>query len=139
MVYLCKFDENGRRGATYPEDMTMSAERKAELISDGFIETPEEDWKLYCDTAGGVNGTGYIRDTETGKPVDAPAHVPTKGEKLAALDAQYDADKAELVKYYGEAGLMGDTSLQAELRDEMAELDAEYAEARKAIEEGSDE
>ena len=139
MIYLCKFDDNGRRGATYPKDATMSAERKAELIADGFLETSEDDWKMYCDTTGGANGTGYIRNAETGKPIDAPVHVLTKEEKLAALDVQYDADKAELVKYYGEAGLMGDTALQAELREEMVTLDAEYAEARKAIEEGSDE
>lgn len=136
MIYLCKFDDNGRRGATYPVDVTMSESRKAELIADGFIETSEVDWKLYCDMNGGINGTGYIRDAETGHPVDAPAKVPTKDEKLAALDAQYDADKAELVKYYGEAGLMGDTDLQAELRDEMTQLDEEYAEARKKLEEG---
>lgn len=68
-----------------------------------------------------------------------PMPPPTKEEQLAALDAQYDADKAELVKYYGEAGLMGETALQEELRLEMADLDATYAEERKAIEEGRDE
>lgn len=75
-----------------------------------------------------------VRDGELVVDPDAE-----KAKKLADLDAQYDADKAELVKYYGEAGLMGDADLQAELQDEMADLDAEYAEARKAIEEGSDE
>lgn len=68
-----------------------------------------------------------------------PPPLPTKEEKLAALDFQYDVDKSELVKYYGEAGLMGETALQEELRLEMADLDATYAEERKAIEEGRDE
>lgn len=70
--------------------------------------------------------------------------VPTKEEKLAALDAQYDADKAEIVKYFNDAALVNDTELQDELRAEMAEIDAQYVEDRKAIEElpddeGSDE
>lgn len=68
--------------------------------------------------------------------------VPTKEEKLAALDAQYDADKAEIVKYFNEAALANDTELQDELRSEMAEIDAQYVEDRKAIEdepEGSEE
>lgn len=60
--------------------------------------------------------------------------VPTKEEKLAALDAQYDADKAEIVKYFNEAALANDAELQEELRAEMAEIDAQYVEDRKAIE-----
>lgn len=140
-MILCKFDETGRRTSSVVEGINYktNAEKQA-YIENGFIETSDDDYDYYVGNKGmGANGTGYIRDAETGKPVDAPAHVPTKEEQLAALDAQYDADKAELVKYYGEAGLMGDTDLQAELRDEMTELDTEYAEARKAIEEGSDE
>lgn len=69
--------------------------------------------------------------------------VQTKEEKLAALDAQYDADKAEIMQYYTEAMFAGDTETQADLKAEMAEIDAIYAEERKAIEdepdEGSDE
>jgi hypothetical protein len=61
--------------------------------------------------------------------------VPTKEEKLAALDAQYEQDVADLTKYYGEASLKGDTETQAELQAELAEVDATYAEERKAIEE----
>lgn len=68
--------------------------------------------------------------------------TPTKEEKLAALDAQYDADKAEIMTYYTEALFANDEETQAELKAEMAEIDATYAEERKAIEdepEGSDE
>ncbi len=61
--------------------------------------------------------------------------VPTKEEKLSELDAQYDADKAEIVKYFNEAQLAEDAELQAELRAEMTEIDAQYVEDRKAIEE----
>jgi hypothetical protein len=60
---------------------------------------------------------------------------PTKKEKLAALDAQYDSEKAELIKYYSEALIVEDAELQAELKAELEELDADYVEQRKAIEE----
>lgn len=71
-----------------------------------------------------------------------PAPKPTKEEKLAALDAQYDADKADIMQYYTEAMFVGDEELQEELKAEMAEIDAQYVEDRKAIEdepEGSEE
>ena len=64
-----------------------------------------------------------------------PTPEPTKEEKLAELDAQYDADKAEIVKYFNEAQLAEDAELQAELRAEMIEIDAQYVADRKAIEE----
>ena len=62
-------------------------------------------------------------------------YVPTKEEKLAELDAQYDADKAEIMQYYTEAMFVGDEDLQAELKAEMAEIDETYAEERRKIEE----
>ena len=54
--------------------------------------------------------------------------------KLQELDAKYDADKAELVKYFGEAALAGDTEAQAELTSELAELNETYDAARREIE-----
>jgi hypothetical protein len=134
-TYLCKFDENGKRGATYPT-AGMTAEEKQQKIADGFVEISEEDWNYYVGNKGqGTNGTGYIRGKD-GKPVDAPAYVPSKEEQLAALDSQYNADKAELTQYFAEAVLADDTETQAELRQELEELNAEYTAKRKEIEEG---
>ena len=78
---------------------------------------------------------GYLTPEEWEKlhPTPPPP-PPTKEEKLAELDAQYDADKAEIMTYYTEALFAGDTETQAELKSEMAEIDATYAEERKAIE-----
>ncbi len=133
-TYFTKFDSDGKRGATYPT-AGMSDEQKQQYIADGYIEISEEDWNYYVGNNGnGKNGTGYIRGAD-GKPVDAPAYVPSKEEKLAALDAQYDADKAELVKYFAEVALAGGTGAQEEIRAELQEIDAEYKSARKAIEE----
>ena len=78
---------------------------------------------------------GYYTEDEWAKLHPPVPYVPTKEEKLAALDAQYDADKAEIVKYFNEAALANDTELQDELRAEMAEIDKTYAEERRKIEE----
>ena len=133
-IYLCKFDSEGRRGETHLA-CEYTDEQKEAMIQDGYIEITEEDWNYYVGNEGqGANGTGYIRGAD-GKPTDAPAYVPTKEEKLNALDSQYDSDKATLTQYYAEAALAGDTELQNELRQELEELNTEYVAARKEIEE----
>lgn len=133
-TYLCKFDSAGRRTETLLT-CEFTEEEKAEKIAEGYIEISEEDWNYYVGNKGtGANGTGYIRGAD-GKPTDAPAYVPTKDEKLAALDAQYQSDVEELTKYFGEAGLKGDTETQSELQAELAEVNATYVAERKAIEE----
>ena len=133
-TYLCKFDENGRRTETLLT-CEFTEEEKAEKLAEGYIEISEEDWNYYVGNKGnGANGTGYIRGAD-GKPTDAPAYVPTKEEQLAALDAQYDSDKAELTRYFTDALLAGDTNTQEELQAELLELDAGYKAQRKAIEE----
>ena len=136
MNYLTKFDTNGRRLSSYPLDDMLTDDKRAELIADGYIEITEDEWSFYVGNKGnGANGTGYIRGKD-GKPVDAPAYVPTKEERLAALDVQYDNDKIVLSKYFTEAALSGDTALQEELRQELDDLNAEYTTKRKEIEEG---
>ena len=133
-TYLCKFDSNGRRTETLLA-CEFTEEEKAEKLAEGYIEISEEDWNYYVGNKGnGANGTGYIRGAD-GKPTDAPAYVPSKEEKLAQLDSQYNADKAELTQYFAEAVLADDTETQAELRQELEELNAEYTAKRKEIEE----
>ena len=133
-TYLCKFDEQGRRTETLLT-CEFTEEEKAQKIAEGYIEISEEDWNYYVGNKGnGANGTGYVRGAD-GKPTDAPAYVPSKEEKLNALDSQYDADKATLTQYYAEAALAGDTELQTELRAELEEMNADYVEQRKALEE----
>jgi len=58
---------------------------------------------------------------------------PTKEEKLAQLVAQYEADKAEILKYYADAIIHGDSDLMAELKEEMTELDEQYATDYEAL------
>ena len=132
-TYLCKFDSAGRRTETLLA-CDFTEEEKQQKIADGYVEISEEDLNYYVGNMGnGANGTGYIRGTD-GKPTDAPAHVPTKEEKLATLDNQYDAERAELAQYFAEAMLDNNTEVQEELRTEMAEINTDYASKRKEIE-----
>jgi len=134
-TYLCKFDSDGRRTETLLT-CEFTEEEKQQKLAEGYIEISEDDWNYYVGNKGqGKNGTGYIRGAD-GKPVDAPAYVPTKEEQLAQLDSQYDSDKDVLAKYYLDAVLSGNTELQGELKTELDTLNAEYEAARKEIEEG---
>ena len=133
-IYLSKFDATGHRTVSVPVDITLSDTRKAELLADGYIEISKEDWEYYIGVHGnGDNGTGYIRDSKTGKPVSAPPYVPTTAEKVAALDNQYETDKKTLASYYLDAALMGDTDTQGTLKEEMVALNEQYDADVKAL------
>ena len=106
----------------------------ARLKAAGYVEISQEDCEYYIGVRGhGDNGTGYIRDPKTGKPVSAPAYVPTMAEKVAALDNQYETDKKTLASYYLDAALAGDTDVQDALKAEMAALNAQYDADVKAM------
>lgn len=134
-MYLCKFDESGKRTATVVEGVHFTTNKeKKKYLDEGYIETPAEDYAYYVGNKGtGKNGTGYVRGSD-GKPTDAPAHVPSTDEKKQAIIAQYEVDKDDLTKYYNDAALHDDTDLIAELKEEMAELDAKFAEDMKELE-----
>ena len=125
--YLCKFDSDGRRHETYPS-CEYTNEQKEAMIADGFVEISEADWELYCEDG----GNKYIRG-EDGKPTLAPPHVPTTEEKLAALNAEYAAEKSRLKDYMLNADLMADDETKAELQEEYTELEAWYEEKYKEI------
>ena len=106
----------------------------ARMKAAGYIEISKKEWEYYTGVHGnGDNGTGYIRDPKTGKPVSAPAYVPTMAEKVAALDSQYAADKKVLANYYLDAALAGDTDVQDALRTELAALNEQYDADVKAL------
>lgn len=129
--YLCKFDNKGYRQETYLS-CEYTEEQKQEMFNKGFVEITQDEWEYYVGNKGmGDNGTGYIR--VDGKPVSAPAHVPSKEEKLAQLDAQYDADKAQLREYVTNALLACDDDLLADIKAEMTAIDEEYEAEREAI------
>lgn len=131
MTYMTLFDSTGGRVTSVPVDCTLDDEHKAALKKDGYIEIDEEEWSYYTGNRGnGANGTGYVRDMTSGKPVDAPAVVVSDDEKKAAalseLDTQYAADKQELSAQYLDAAMSGDTDTMDAIKDELAALNAKY-------------
>ena len=113
---LSKFDEAGGRMATvFPCVHYNTDEERQTYITDGYIPISDEDYQHYIGNRGmGDNGTGYIRDPKTGKPVSAPpietteeptANVPET--ELAVMEGMVDmqgriaALEAELAKLKG--------------------------------------
>ena len=82
-------------------------------------------------TAGGKT---WLSDTDEGY-IEAKAKE-EKDKAFAQLDAQFKADQATIMEYFTQAVFDGDTEAQADLKAEMEEIKATYAEERKALEEG---
>ena len=74
MEYLAKFDAAGRRTTTVINGIHYTTdEERQTYIKAGYIPISDEDYQTYIGNRGaGDNGTGYIRDANTGKPVSAP-------------------------------------------------------------------
>lgn len=135
MKYLSKFDAEGKRISSYPLDVLTTAETIESMKSDGYIEIDETEWDYYIGNYGmGKNGTGYVRDAKTGKPVDAPAYVPTVGEQMSEIKGNYESQIDALKESLATATLAGDDDLVADLKAEYAELMAEYQNALKGVE-----
>lgn len=133
-MYLAKFDENGNRCETYIA-AEYTEEQKQEMYAAGYVDLSEEDWNYYVGNHGmGDNGTGYVRDITTGKPVSAPpAPKPSKAQRISQLEQDYSKARFELGTYYMEAVLDGNVEVQKDLQTEMAAVKAEYEEAVTAI------
>lgn len=134
-MYLCKFDDDGKRTATVIDGVHFStAEEKQKYLDDGYIETSDDDYAYYVGNRGtGANGTGYIRGKD-GKPTDAPAIVVTTEQKQASIAADYESQISELKDALATATLAGDDALIAELKSEYAEVKSEYEAALKGAE-----
>ena len=134
-MYLCKFDEAGKRIATVLKGVHFKNKaEKQKYLDDGYLETSDEDYAYYVGNKGtGKNGTGYVRGAD-GKPTDAPIKVPSTEEKKQVIISQYKLDKEELTKYYADAALHDDAELMADLKEEMAALDEKFAKDMKELE-----
>ena len=107
------------------------------MIGKKFYKNNKSDMAQYTSTAQWCNANNaHIEDK--GLYYEVCENVipePTTDEKIAELDAQYNADKAELANYYLEATITGDIDLQAELKAEIEQLNAEYDEKYRELEE----
>ena len=116
---LSKFDARGVRVSTVLSGVhyTDEGERK-KYLDEGYIPISDEDYQTYIGNRGmGDNGTGYIRDPKTGKPVSAPPAPPVQATEeptanvpeteLAVMEGMVDmqsriaALEAELAKLKG--------------------------------------
>ena len=107
MEYLAKFDTTGHRETTVVSGVHYATEdERQKYLDDGYIPISDEDYQYYIGNRGaGDNGTGYIRDPKTGKPVSAPPAPPVESEpqeplvdeeRLAAFEAMA-AQEARIV------------------------------------------
>ena len=98
------------------------------LKSEGYIEISDEDWNYYTGNMGdGDNGTGYIRDSATGKPISAPARVITLEEQANALKSEYEANVKAIDEAIQVAKNNNDAEYVAELQQERQNTLNEYA------------
>lgn len=134
MYYLCEFDETGRRKASIPFTMLEKYGGKEELKEKGYIEVSNEDYQYYVGNKGqGDNGTGYIRDSETGKPISAPAREITLEEKVNALKAEYEANTKAIDEAIQIAKNNSDDEYVMELQQERQNTLDEYANKLEAL------
>ena len=114
---LSKFDTEGRRSSSVVEGVNyiMDEERQT-YINDGYIPISDEDYQHYIGNRGmGDNGTGYIRDTQTGKPVSAPPAPPVEATETPAANVP----ETEIAVMEGLADMQGRI---AALEEEIARL-----------------
>ncbi|WP_051533308.1 hypothetical protein [Anaerovibrio sp. RM50] len=135
-MYLCKFDEAGKRIATVLKGVHFKTKaEKQKYLDEGYLETSDEDYAYYVGNRGnGANGTGYIRGAD-GKPTDAPVKVPSIEEKKQVIIDQYEADKDELKSKFADAMMMDDDEVKAELKEELNEIMAKFDADIKELEE----
>lgn len=127
-MYLMKFDEEGKKIAAVPLALADDWGGAEKLKSEGYIEVTDEDWNYYTGNMGdGDNGTGYIRDNTTGKPISAPARVITLEERANTLKLEYEANIKAIDEAIQIAKNNNDTEYVTELQQERQNTLDEYA------------
>ena len=117
--YLGKFDENGKAESFLLEGIHYkTAEEKAAKIAEGYVELTQDEWEYYTNNKGmGDNGTGYLRDPSTGKPVSAPKTTYTV-EQLSEMAYSFvNSKNSEIDNQIVLAQAEGDTDYVNELKD----------------------
>lgn len=105
------------------------------MIGKKLYKNNKDDMAQYTSTAQWCN-TNDAHIEDKGLYYEVCENVtpePTTDEKLAALDAQYNADKAELLTAYQTAQMYGDTDTMENRKADLAALDAQYDEDYERI------
>ena len=137
--YIAGFGANGKRVGSIICD--FNPEKNPKKLKEALAEAKEKFPDVVVVEPIGADAfnqylEGYIRGTD-GKPVEHIAPDPTAEEKKAAkqavLQSAYEVNKEEIMKYYLAAIVNGDTDTQAELKQELADLDAQFDADIKAL------
>ena len=125
-MYIAKFNSRGSCMEIYEDN--MFPEVKAEMLTNGCFEISDTERDYYVgDMGAGDNGTGYIRDAVTGKPVSAPpAPKPSKAQRIAQLEKDFESARFTIGTYYMEAVLDGNVEVQKDLQTELSELKEQF-------------
>jgi hypothetical protein len=105
------------------------------MIGKKLYKNNKDDMAQYTATAQWCNANNaHIEDKGSYYEVcENVTPEPTTEEKLAALDAQYNHDKAELLTAYQTAQLYGDTDTMESLKADLQALDDQYDEDYEKI------
>ena len=134
MYYFCKFNKNGGREASVPSTMADNYGGEEKLTTEGYIKISTEDYQYYVGNKGaGANGTGYIRDNITGKPVSAPARVITLEEQANALKSTCDTDIQAIDNAIDVATKNGKIERVTELQNMRKQRIQQYADELEAL------
>ena len=125
-MYVAKFNSKGSCMEIYEDN--MFPEVKAEMLANGCFEISDTERDYYVGNMGaGDNGTGYVRDAVTGKPVSAPpAPKPSKAQRIAQLEKDFESARFTIGTYYMEAVLDGNVEVQKDLQTELSELKEQF-------------
>ena len=125
-MYVAKFNSKGSCMEIYEDN--MFPEVKAEMLTNDCFEISDTERDYYVGNMGaGDNGTGYIRDAVTGKPVSAPpAPKPSKAQRIAQLEKDFESARFTISTYYMEAVFDGNVEVQKDLQTELSELKEQF-------------
>ena len=105
------------------------------MIGTKLYKNNKDDMAQYTETAIWCNANNaHIEDKgEYYEVCENVTPEPTTDEKIAALDAQYQHDKDQLMQAYLNAMLYGDTEQVEALKADLTALDTKYDEDYEAI------
>ena len=136
--YLGKFDENGKAESFLLEGIHYKTpEEKAAKMAEGYVELTQDEWKYYTNNKGtGDNGTGYVRDPSTGKPVSAPKVTYTNAQLSEMAYSLVNSKNKEIDNQIILAQAEGDTEYVTELKNLKTQYSKKYQTILDQIEAG---
>ncbi len=123
---ICDFDPNKN-----PKKLAALKEKAKGLFTDAVIVeiTPTEDYNKYLE--------GYVRGAD-GKPVPYVPPEPTAEEKAAmekaALKAEYETNKKEMLDALQAASLAGNAAAVESIQNDYKDMTTAYKEAVEGVE-----